>query len=100
MPTTDVQTVTLTANTVATITLDAQFDRVEVQAHSDCTADVWVTFDGSTPSAKAEGSFFVAATPAVAARLDMDRSAVGDNVVKLLSTATGTVTVIGKPETI
>lgn len=52
---------TLTATTVDTITLSAQYVRVEVLNRS-ATGDIFVTLDGSTPTVGGNDTYVVPAT--------------------------------------
>ena len=52
---------TLTATTVDTITLSAQYVRVEVLNRSS-TGDIFVTLDGSTPTVGGNDTYVVPAT--------------------------------------
>lgn len=80
---------TLQAATVATITFDRDYPRVEV-ANVTGAAAVYFTVDGSTPAAEQTGSHVL---PAAIGSVDVDVHTSGPTVVKLISAGTPKVSV-------
>jgi hypothetical protein len=87
---------TLAATTVDTITLTAQYNRVEVLNRS-ATGDIFVTLDGSTPTVGGNDTFVVPATgvgnfvnPASTSQPPTS------TVVKLISSGTPSYSVTGQ----
>lgn len=89
---------TLTANTVATVTLDKDYDVVEVVvAVADASSNaVYYTSDGSTPGVATDGSQYVAGS--AGSFLQTYVTTDGATVVKLKSAGTPTVQVRGLRE--
>lgn len=89
------QHVTLTATTVATVTLDSPASMVEV-LNVTGTAAVYLTFDGSTPTVGGQGCVVL---PAAIGSVEIRPVAPGDAiaVVKLISSGTPGVSVWGLP---
>ena len=87
------QHVTLTANVVATVTLDAGAHLVEV-LNVDGEGAVYFTIDRSTPTVGGNGCHVV---PGAIGHLELPPVAAGDaiSVVKLISTGTPKVSVRG-----
>lgn len=85
----DPQHVTLTANTVKTITLSVDANRVNV-CSVDGAAEVYVTVDGTTPTVGGNGAWIL---PAVIGDLELEVTGAGNTVVKLISAGTPKVSV-------
>lgn len=84
------QHTTLTASTVATITLDSYADTVEI-LNVDGAAEIYATVDRSTPTVGGDGAWVL---PAAVGSLEV-KAAPGDliGVVKLISSGTPKVSV-------
>ena len=82
---------TLVANTVATVTLDADYFEVEVVNVSG-TAEVYFTTDGSAPAIGGDGSNVL---PAAIGYVQLQPRTSGNTVVKLISSGTPRVSVRG-----
>lgn len=85
------QHTTLVANTVATITFDTNYGRVEV-LNVDGVAEVYVSTDGTTPTVAGTG--FEVLPAAIGWSEFTDRTN-GNTVVKLISAGTPKVSVKG-----
>jgi hypothetical protein len=85
----DPQHVTLTADTVATVTLSVDADLVEI-LNVDGTAEVYVTVDGSVPTVGGDGAWVL---PAAIGSLELKTYTAGATVVKLISSGTPKVSV-------
>jgi hypothetical protein len=85
------QHVTLTANTVATVTFDVNYARVEV-CNVDGTAEVYFSVTGAAPTVAGTGSHVL---PAAIGALEVLDETTGNTVVKLISTGTPKVSVRG-----
>jgi hypothetical protein len=83
--------VTLVAATVTTVTLDKDYNQVEV-LNVDGAAAVYFTTNGSTPAVGANGSNVI---PAAIGSLTVLPGTTGNTVVKLISAGTPTVSVRG-----
>lgn len=81
---------TLTANTVDTVTLDGDYDTVEV-FNRGSTGDIYFRVDGTAPTVGGAGSFIV--TPGMSLIVDPPTS--GNSVVKLISSGTPPYSVTG-----
>lgn len=81
---------TLTANTVDTVTLDADYNEVEVVNRAS-SGDIYFTADGTTPVVAAAGTFIVRAGEA----LTTDPPTSGNSVIKLISTSACPYSVTG-----
>lgn len=86
----DSETVTLTANTVATVTLDDNYNIVEV-INLTGAAEVWFTVDGSTPTV---GGRATQCLPAAVGGFEWDLPG-SVRTVKLISTGTPRIYVRG-----
>jgi hypothetical protein len=82
--------VTLTANTVTTVTLDRNYGSVEI-LNVDGSAAIYFTIDGSDPTVEGNGCNVL---PAAIGSLTMWAGAATD-VVKLISTGTPKVSIRG-----
>ncbi len=82
---------TLTANTVATVTLDSGAQRVEI-LNVDGAAAVYVTVDRTDPTVAGDGCWVL---PAAVGSLELKPRGAGDSiaVVKLISSGTPKVSV-------
>lgn len=90
----DARHITLVANTVATVTLDADYDQLEV-VNVTGTAAIYFTVNGSTPTVKGDGTFVL---PAAVSGWEGEYNrtpVMGPAVVKLISTGTPDVAVRG-----
>lgn len=85
------QHLTLTAATVATFTLDSDFDQVEVTS-LDGASRVSFTVNGATPAVDANGSYVL---PAAISSLIVNVPTAGATVVKVISAGTPLVSVRG-----
>jgi hypothetical protein len=85
----DPQHVTLVANTVKTITLDADANRVNI-LNVDGAAAVYVTVDGTAPTVGGDGAWVL---PAAICDLELEVTGPGNTVVKLISSGTPRVSV-------
>lgn len=86
------QHVTLVADTVATLTFDSNFGRVEV-LNVDGAAAVYFRTDGTAPTVAGAGSHVV---PAAIGSVEVSDDTAGQNtVVKLISAGTPKVSVRG-----
>lgn len=84
------QHATLVANTVAPLTFDYDFGRVEIT--TDGAADLYVTTDGTTPSIAGTGSHWL---PAGMGSVELPAARGAVTVVKLISPGTPKVSVRG-----
>jgi hypothetical protein len=82
---------TLVATTVSTFTLDGDYDQVEV-LNVDGAARVTFTVNGSTPTVDGNGGYLLPAT--ICSRKVAVRTA-GNTVVKVISSGTPMVSVVG-----
>lgn len=87
----DSEHATLVASTVKTITLDAQYGRIEV-VNVDGAAIVYFTVDGSTPTVAGDGTLVL---PAAIGGWEGAPDSDNPTVVKLISTGTPKVAVRG-----
>lgn len=85
----DPQYVTLSAGTVATITLGVIANQVEI-LNVDGAAEVYVTVDGSTPTVGGDGAWCL---PAAIGSLELEPRTSSRTVVKLISSGTPRVSV-------
>jgi hypothetical protein len=85
------QTVTLAANTVATLTLPTAFLLVEVMNVTG-TAEVYFRFDGTDPTVGGDGCQVL---PAAIGSVELRPETVTPTVVKLVSSGTPKVSVRG-----
>lgn len=85
------QHLVLTANTVATFTLDKDFDVAEV-ASLDGAARLTFTVDGSTPTVDGNGGYVL---PATICSRQVTVQGASATVVKVISSGTPLVSVIG-----
>lgn len=83
--------VTLTAATVTTFTLDADYSAVEV-LNADGAAEVFFTTDGTAPVVDGAGCYYL---PAAIGALEVTSSINGPAVVKAISSGTPKVAVRG-----
>jgi hypothetical protein len=83
--------VTLTANIVATITLDNNYNQVEV-LNVDGAGSVYFTVDGADPTVEGNGCHVL---PAAIGGLTAPAPAYAPPVIKLISTGTPKVSVRG-----
>ncbi|MFI6228624.1 hypothetical protein ACIBCR_15085 [Micromonospora echinospora] len=83
---------TLTAETIAVVELDRNFDRIEV-LNRDGSAEVFFTTDGSEPGIGQDGCHILAA--AIGAVEVADQTSGTNSVVKLISAAAVAVSVRG-----
>lgn len=81
---------TLTANTVDTVTLNADFDEVEV-LNRDTTSLIYFTADGSTPTVSGAGTYVVPAGGSLKVAVPTS----GNSVVKLISAGAAAYSVTG-----
>lgn len=84
----DSRHVTLTASTVSTVTLDVDYNSVEV-VNVNGTAAVYFTVDGSTPTVKGAGTIVLPAAIGGVTVFNASRA------IKLISTGTPDVSVRG-----
>lgn len=87
----DSEHVTLTADTVATVTLDRQYNAVEV-VNVDGAAAVYFTVDGSAPAVEGAGTVVL---PAAIGGVEVRPASDNPTVVKLISAGTPKVAVRG-----
>lgn len=87
----DSRHVTLTADTVATVTLDRQYGAVEV-VNVDGAAAVYFTVDGSSPTVAGDGTIVL---PAAVSGVEIPPGSDSPTVVKLISEGTPQVAVRG-----
>jgi hypothetical protein len=85
----DPRHVTLTANTVMTITLDVDADKVNI-CNVSGDAEIYVTVDGTIPSVGGDGAWVL---PAAIGDLELEVSGSGNTIVKLISSGTPRVSV-------
>lgn len=85
----DPQHVTLTANTVKTVTLAVDANKVNI-CNVDGAAEVYVTVDGTTPTVGGDGAWVL---PAAIGDLELEVVGPGNTVVKLISAGTPRVSV-------
>lgn len=85
----DPQHATLVANTVKTMTLAVDANRVNI-CNVTGTAEVYVTVDGTTPSVGGDGSWVL---PAAICDLELEVAGAGNTVVELISAGTPRVSV-------
>lgn len=85
----DPQHITLTANTVSTVTLAVDASIVEI-VNIDGAAVVYATVDGSTPAVGGEGAWVL---PAAICSRELKPRTAGRTVVKLISAGTPMVSV-------
>jgi hypothetical protein len=90
-PVGDSRHVTLTAATVATITLDGDYDNVEI-INVDGAAAAYFTADGSTPAVGATGSIVL---PAAINGLSLQPYGSGPTTIKVISAGTPRISVRG-----
>lgn len=83
--------VTLVANTVSTVTLDGNYNQVEV-LNVDGAAAIYFTVDGADPTVEGNGCHVL---PAAIGGLTADAPAYAPPVVKLISIGTPKVSVRG-----
>lgn len=83
--------VQLTANTVATVTLDADYQNVEV-VNRDGSGEVFFTYDGSTPTVAGDGTVLL---PAALSGVTVNPETAPVSVIKLISAGTPKVSVRG-----
>jgi len=83
--------VTLVANEVTTITLDKDYDRVEI-VNKDGVAEVEGTLNGATPTVGGNDQFYL---PTAVGGLEIEVPTSGTTVVKLISSGTPKVYVRG-----
>lgn len=88
------QHATLTAATVATFTLSAQYQRVEVYS-VDGAAALYFTVDGTTPVAAATGTYVIGAAIQAVEVAAPTPAAGASTVVKVISAGTPKVSVRG-----
>ena len=89
----DSRHLTLTANTVATVTLDSDYDNVEI-VNVDGAAAVYFTIDGSMPTVAGDGTIVLPAAISGWAT-EYNRPRGSDAVVRLISTGTPKIAVRG-----
>jgi hypothetical protein len=90
-----IDTVTLVADTVATVTLTSDWDYVEV-VNVDGASAVYFTTDGTAPTVAGDECFPLGNVANASRKVrKLKRSSETDTVVKLISAGTPTVTVIG-----
>lgn len=87
----DSRHITLVANTVSTVTLDSDYDWVEV-INRDGAGEVYFTLDGSTPTVAGNGTLVL---PAAISGVEMEYNRTTAAVVKLISSGTPKVSVRG-----
>ncbi len=87
----DSRHITLTANTVATVTLDQDYAYAEV-VNVDGAAAVYFTVNGADPTVKGNGTLVL---PAVIDRLEIQPYGAQSTTVKLISAGTPQVSVMG-----
>lgn len=85
----DPQHATLVANTVKTITLAVDANKVNI-CNVDGASAVYVTVDGTTPTVGGDGSWVL---PAAIGDLELEVTGPGNTVVKLISAGTPKVSV-------
>lgn len=85
----DPQHATLTANTMKTITLAVDANKVNI-CNVDGAAAVYVTVNGATPTVGGDGAWVL---PATVCDLELDVTGPGNTVVKLISAGTPAVSV-------
>jgi hypothetical protein len=83
--------VTLTADTVATFTLDGDYDTVEV-LNGDGAAEVFFRVDGGDPEVDGAGCYYL---PAAIGSLAVEVTSGATTVVKAISSGTPKVAVRG-----
>jgi len=95
-------TVTLTATTVASVTLDQLYRVCEVEMGATTPGDVYFTVDGSTPTVKGANCWMLAGVGGTTKRVMIPPKAWGQGqpdptpiTVNLISAGTPTVTVSG-----
>lgn len=84
--------ITLTANTVETVTFTDNIGQVDVISLPSNTADLWYTIDGSTPTVGGGNCFFLPAGM-VDTRETVNASGGATDLVKLISNGTPIVRV-------
>jgi hypothetical protein len=87
----DSRHITLTANTAATVTLDDDYDNVEV-INVDGAAALYFTIDGSTPTVAGNGTIVL---PAAIGGLSYQPYGATVSTVKAISTGTPRISVRG-----
>ena len=87
----DSEHITLTASTVATVTLDADYNFVEV-VNVDGAAAVYFTVDGATPTIAGAGTIVL---PAAISGIEVQPWTSGLTTIKLISSGTPKVAVRG-----
>ena len=90
----DSRHITLTANTVSTVTLDGDYNNVEVLNVSGAAA-VYFTVNGATPTVKGNGTVVLPAAIGALALPLFDNGTSGATTVRLISTGTPDVAVRG-----
>jgi len=89
----DSRHLTLTPNTVATVTLDYDYDNVEI-VNVDGTATVYFTIDGSTPTVEGNGTIVLpAAVSGWSTEYNRPRGSAAE--VRLISTGSPKIAVRG-----
>lgn len=83
--------VTLTAATVATVTLESDYNNVEI-VNVDGAAAVYVTIDGTTPTVAGDDTIVL---PAAIGSVELEPQTATATVVKLISAGTPKVSVRG-----
>lgn len=87
----DSRHITLTANTVATVTLDSDYDWIEV-VNRDGAGEVFFTLDGTNPTVAGNGTLVL---PATIGGVEIEYNRTTTAVIKLISAGTPKVSVRG-----